>query len=367
MYYPEQRHQLAWTTIRRERLLPDGAYGIVEARVGQHVNLRDVVARGSVPARYVFLDAAAYFGVKSDAALQDLMLVEVGETVEPEQVIAGKRPDRGRRLLSPVVGIVRHVGQGQIILQETPDPIEVQAGLVGQVVALRENRGVVIETFGALLQGLWGNDRRVIGPLRMEPQDGLESIVGDGEDGLGLERQYSGTVVITRRPLKTITLDALESTQEAQRIGGVIAPTMDIDLRERAEQLSTAIILMEGFGETRFSGPLLSMLEGFEGRQVTVDAFRPNRWEGRRPELFVSLPPRSGEHPPEPNVNQTLQVGTPVRIAREPNTGSVGQVTNLPKTPQLIDNGLRVRCAEIALVTGEKLMVPLANLEVFGK
>lgn len=45
MYYPDQRHILAWTTIRRERMLPDNAIGVVEARNGQHVNLRDIVAR----------------------------------------------------------------------------------------------------------------------------------------------------------------------------------------------------------------------------------------------------------------------------------------------------------------------------------
>ena len=50
-YFPEQRHMMAWAAVRRERLLPENAIGVVEARKGQHVNLREVVARGSVPSR----------------------------------------------------------------------------------------------------------------------------------------------------------------------------------------------------------------------------------------------------------------------------------------------------------------------------
>jgi hypothetical protein len=356
-YFPEHRHMMAWAAIRRERTLPENAIGVVEARKGQHVNLREVVARGSVPSRYVFVEVASVFRLKPDADLGDLSLVNVGDTVEEGQAIAGRYPNKGRRVFAPVTGVVVRVGDGRIVIQETPEMVDVEAGLVGQVIAVESSRGVIIESFGALVQGVWGNNRRLIGPLRIEPDDGLESITDTS-----LDRQFAGAVVVTRRAIKAVTLDALEG----QTIGGVVAPSMDASLYDRALETSTAIVLTEGFGDIRMSPSMFNLLEGFVGRQTTLDAALPNRWDPRRPEVFINLPPKSGERPPEPNLNITLQVGMTVRLTREPHTGVVGQITNLPKTPQLLENGLRVPCAQVDLVS-EKVLVPLANLEVFGR
>lgn len=348
---------MAWAAVRRERLLPENAIGVVEARKGQHVNLREVVARGSVPSRYVFVDVAPTFRRKPDADIGDIALVTVGDSVDEGQAIAGRFPTKGRRMFSPVKGVVVQIGDGRIVIQETPEMVEVEAGLVGQVVAVESSRGVLIESFGALVQGAWGNNRRLIGPLRIEPDDGLEGI-----SDTSLDRQYAGAVVVTRRAIKPVTLEALEG----QTIGGIIAPSMDAALYDRALETPVAIILTEGFGDVRMGPTLFNLLEGFVGRQTTLDAVLPNRWDARRPEIFINLPPKSGERPPEPNLNITLQVGMTVRLTRDPHMGVVGQIINLPKTPQLLENGLRVPCAQVDLVS-EKVLVPLANLEVFGR
>ena len=83
--------------------------------------------------------------------------------------------------------------------------------------------------------------------------------------------------------------------------------------------------------------------------------------------MFINLPPKAGERPPQVNINQVLREGANVRLNRAPHIGSIGQIVDLPKTPQLLDNGLRVMCARVELATGEKALVPLANIEVFGR
>lgn len=359
MPYPDQRHMLAWTTVRRERMLPDTAVGITHVVKGKTVNLRDVVAQGSVPARFVFIDAMRILRLRKPEELDTLIIPEIGETVEEGQVLAGRRTDRGRRVFSPVDGIFLYAGEGRLIIQETPGVIDVEAGLVGSVVEVFPNRGAVIEAYGALVQGVWGNGRRVIGSLRLEPEDGLESIV---DEGVG--QRYSGTVVLTRRSLKAISLSAIEN----QSIGGVIAPGMDPALIPQALEMSAAILLTEGFGDLRMSTQLYTLLEPFTERQATVDAALPDRWEDiNRPEVFINLPARSGDRPPAPRTGNLLRIGDAVRLTRAPHTGTIGEISNLPKTPQLIDNGLRVPCAHVSLVTGESVLVPLANLEVLGK
>lgn len=359
MYYPDQRHLMAWTTVRRERLLPEGAIGTVEVRKGQTVNLTDVVVRGSLPARYVYVEVAAALRLRPDAELADLLLVELGEAVEAGQPIAGRSATRGPRALAPADGIVSYVGQGRIIIQTTPETVELEAGLVGAVTAVIPNRGVTIEAFGALIQGVWGNGQRAIGPLRIEPEGGLEAIIEDS-----IEREYSGAVVFTRRPLTAAGL----ANVEAQRVRGVIAPGMDAALLPRVQEMNCATLLLEGFGQPRVSPQTVSLLENFRGRQATLDAHLPGRWDTQRlPEVFINLPPKSGDRPPAPDTENPLQPGAVVRLTREPYPGWIGTVVDLPRAPQEIGNGLRVPCARVSLATGETLAVPLANLEYLGR
>ena len=100
---------------------------------------------------------------------------------------------------------------------------------------------------------------------------------------------------------------------------------------------------------------------------AALDAFLPDRWTARRPEVIINPSARATNRPPRPNVNVVLNSGTTVRLTRPPNQGQVGKIINLPKTPFLLENGLRVPCAQVELITGEKVTVPLANLEVFGR
>lgn len=360
-YYPEQRHVIGMATIRRERLLPEDAIGSVETREGERVDLRTIVAQGTIPTRYIIIEAAHILSLKDSDDLAEYLLVEKGEAVEANEVLASraKSADRGKRVFAPATGVIAYIDQGRIILQETPELIDLEAGVNGQIIAVRPGRGVVIETIGALIQGVWGNGKSVIGTLRMEPEEGLENIFADQ-----IDIQYRGAIVVTKRPLKATGLLVMEN----QEFGGIVAPGMDADLYEDAHRVSGAILITEGFGAARFSSIVASLLSDLSGRQATLDALMPNRWERQRPELVINLPAtRAGERPPAPNLALTLRPGMTVRLTRPPYAGQIGQVSNLPKTPHLLDNGLRVPCAQVELVAGGTAFVPLANLEVLGR
>jgi hypothetical protein len=57
----------------------------------------------------------------------------------------------------------------------------------------------------------------------------------------------------------------------------------------------------------------------------------------------------------------------PVRVMRGDGSSIAGQIAGLPDEPQVLENGLQVLCALVELVTGERMPVPLANIEVFGR
>jgi hypothetical protein len=306
----------------------------------------------------VIIEAAEHFRLKNPDDLLDLMLVAVGETVDIQAPLAGSPNARSKRLLSPVKGIVAHVGDGRIIMQVTPETIELQAGVDGQVVAVQPGRGLTIETYGALVQGVWGNNRRSFGALRMEPEDGIESIYGEE-----LDMQYRGAIVVSRRPLRETGIMIMAD----QGITGLIVPSLDADLIPKALAAPGAILVTEGFGPIRMSAAVANLLNNFNGRQAMLDAAMPDRWTPIRPEAIINPTSRVQNRPPRPNVDLVLAVGSTVRLTRPPNAGQVGRVTDLPKTPYLLENGLRVPCAQIELITGGIVMTPLANLEVFGR
>lgn len=354
-YFPDHRHLLGVTTIRRARMLPDAANGDVEVARGARVSLMDTVARGIEPSSFKLVDAAKFFGVNKPDALEKLLRVSEGDDVEQGDILGQK----GRKkLLAPTAGKVVTIWRGQIVIQRYAETVDLLAGLNGTVIEVRVGRGAVLEGYGGVMQGMWGNGKRAVGSIRLEPASGIEGSF----DGSGLDTSYRGAIIVTRRTLRPLTLDVIED----QGLTGIIAPSIAPSLRERALQSSAAILLLEGFGTMRISASAIQFLESMEGRQAALDAVTPAPLESRRPELLINVPFDPGDRPSAPNLNVTLRPGIQVRLARGDAAGAIGVITNLPKTPILMDNGLRVSCAQVELVTGEKITAPLANLEVTG-
>lgn len=354
IYFPEQRHQIFRASIRRERMLPDYAAGEVEVNRGARVSINDVVARGVAPSPYVILNLRDLFGNASAERLREVLEVRVGSTIVEGEVLA----QRGRRkVVAPVTGSVVYIGEGRVVLQEMAQEIELEAGLNGVVIRAERGRGVILETYGAVLQGVWGNGRRALGALQLEPSDGIENIYGNA-----LENQYRGALVITRQPLRAVTLNVIED----QGFSGVIAPGFEPDILPLVLQSYAAILITEGFGSQRMSTGVFQFLDEVEGRQALLDAITPDPLTARRPELIINVPLQPGERPPEPNFDARLDIGMPVRLTRGAQAGVGGVVVSLPRSPVLLDNGLRVDCAQVELITGERVMIPLANIEVVG-
>lgn len=358
-HYPEQRFSVRQAIIRREVLLPENAVGAVTVVEGKRVDIHDVVAQGVLPSAYRILDLKRFFNTSKVQEAESLLLVSVGEVVDEAQVLAGKNATRGRRLFAPVKGIVAQVHDGRLFLQEMPKIIDLEAGVRGRVSQIIPGRGVLIETTAAQIQGAWGNDRRIIASLRSEPEEGVEHIYSDQ-----LNMKYVGAIIVTRRPITRLTLDVMED----QNFAGIIAPSMDYSLRERALNASGAVLLLDGFGDIRMSRSVASFLGEFEGQQVTMDALQPSGWENRHPEIIVNIPSnRVNESVLRANILLTLRTGMQVRITSEPFVGQVARVVDLPKNPVSLDNGLRIFSAQLELAGGEKVFVPLANLEFTGR
>jgi len=61
-----------------------------------------------------------------------------------------------------------------------------------------------------------------------------------------------------------------------------------------------------------------------------------------------------------------LDIGTPVRIIRDPHFGLLGSVSALPEQPAVLGSGSKARVLEVALENGQRVTVPRANVELVG-
>ena len=355
MYYPEQRLISELANIRRQTMLPEVAIGNVQVELNAQVDVRDTVARGLIPARHVVINASEELDVRPDR-VRDLLLVNLRDRVDAGQPLAGQSADRGKRVFAPIDGIMIAVDEGRIIIQQIPEIIRLDAGVRGRITQIIEGRGVTIEARGAILQGVWGNDKNVISVMRWEPEDG-------GVESINLEEldtTYKNEIVIRRRP---ITPEVLE-IGTIRGFSGLVAPSMPASLLDAALNANFAIMLTEGFGDMYMTSGVSHLLSQFNGGQGMLDAAQPQRFAERRSELVINRPVTGDVD----DLTQAIpiEVDSRVRITREPYRGTVGTVVELPSNPLLLDNGLRVKCAVVEVLAGDFVDVPLANLELAG-
>jgi hypothetical protein len=355
-WLPPTSHVTLLATLRRERALP--VPGTVLAETREQVEPATIVARGDVADSHRLIDVARLLGLKPGRA-DDAMLKRDGEPVRLGEPIA-ERPrllGLGKRVVrSPVDGKLVVSGGGRALLAAFTRPYELRAGLPGMVISLVANRGVVIQTTGALLEGVWGNNRQDTAALR---------VFGDQPDqalsGGDVQMSMRGAILAVPALADPAALRQLDEV----RVRGLIVGRLAGALLPALAALEYPVMVVEGFGAGGFSGPAYDLLTGSVGREVWLNAQSLSRHEGRRPEMIVPLPSPS-QPPPPPIDGDPLVVGKRVRVLRGPLAGRVGTVTALPGRPELIASGLRTRTAHVALADDGQApaRIPYANLEL---
>lgn len=356
MYYPEQRLVARLMHLKRQVRLPEEAVGSLQVDTGHRVDVRDVVARGLIPAKHVIIDAQTELGLKTPEELEGLLLVRARTRVPAGEPLAGRDKERGKRILAPFEGLLIGIDKGRILFQAMPEIVNLEAGVRGRVTQIQAGRGVEIEATAGIVQGVWGNGRNVIATLRTEPErGGILSLPRET-----LDTTYRGEIIVTRNALTKEVL----GLAEARNFAGIIAPSMSSNLVQLARQAPFAIMLTIGFGDYPMTAKVYNLLQEFVDSQAALNASEPRRFDVRRPEAVFSRVV-SEQLPVTPDF-VPIEVGTEVRVGSDPYLGRVGIVKALPKHSIDLANGLRVRGAKVDLGAGLIVDIPLANLELAG-
>jgi hypothetical protein len=351
MHYPSVTRVTPLTTIRRQRLLP--VPGDVLARVGDRVDPTQVVARANLPGNFRILPVAHTLGVPA-SEIQRYLRVSLDDVVKRGDVVAKKGRLGGTPVKSPIDGTVTAASGGRLLIEARPRMFELRAYLYGTVSNVLHHHGVVVETTGALVQGVWGTDSESLGILKRITESPDEPL-----DAQSIDPSCHGMILVGGAGLSG---EALERAQEVQ-VRGIVVGGMAPELISQAKQMSFPVIVTEGLGVVPMSTPVFRLLATNDGREASISGRVQFRWGIVRPEIIIPLPAETLP-PVEDQPGALLQVGTRVRMVRAPDTGTAGTIVALPNRPREIETGARVLGALVDLGQEEPIFAPLANLEI---
>lgn len=357
--------------IRKRRRLP--LKGEVLVEVGDLVSSTTVVARTMLPGSLRTIKVAQILGIEP-SDLPKAMTLSVGDKVEKDQVIARISSFFGlfkSECRSPVSGTIEYISEvsGHVGIREPSIPLTLNAYVRGKVTEIIEEEGVVIETKGAFIQGIFGVGGESHGDLCL-----IASSPDDPITAEDIGKDLSGKIAIGG---SLVTYDALMKAAELGVKGVIVGGVKDEDLIEFVgreigvaitghEELPFPLIITEGFGRMRMAERTFYLLKSLEGMEASINGATQIRAGVIRPEIIVPL--TDIEEAPEAGsaIEGELSIGTTVRIIRDPYFGRTGTVSALPSELRMIETKAMVRVAEVVLEDGMKITVPRANLEIIA-
>jgi len=357
------------TEIVKERKLP--LMGKVTVSPGDRVDYDKIVARTDLPGDIFPVQVAHTLGVEP-AELKDAMLKVEGDPVSKGEVIALTRSFFGMfksECFSPIDGSVESISYrtGQVILQRPPIPVEVNAFVDGVIEEVHDREGVTVKTHGALIQGIFGVGGEAWGQIVIASAGPKELLDTDQ-----IKPEMKGKVIVGGCRL---TMEALRKAQDLG-ISAIIVGGFDkSDLKDLLgyelgvaitgnEELGISLVLTEGYGSIPMTNRTWELLSNLKGRRASVNGATQIRAGVIRPEIIV---PMQEERLSEESVfTGELNIGSEIRIIRQPWFGLNGKVTALPATPTEVESGATVRVLEVETETGEKVILPRANIELIG-
>jgi hypothetical protein len=361
-----------YAILMRERRLP--LKGDVLVRNGDAVEADTVVARCELPGNVQTVNLASKLSLDPARTPQSLS-IPLGSTCRRGQVIAEGRSLFGlvrTRVLAPAEGTLESVSSitGQLILREPPIPVEVDAFVQGVVAQTLPREGVVVETRGAFLQGIFGVGGETFGEIAIA--------VGSPDAALkaaDLTPGHRGKVVVGGA---YVSHDVLMRAKEIGVAAVVVGGFDDQDLRQLlgrdlgvaitgSEDLGFTLVLTEGFGHIRMAERTWKLLGENAGRKASVSGATQIRAGVMRPEILIPLPKSAFQGAPEA-VEQGLEVGTQVRAIRQPHFGRIGRVVELPPELRPLESEARVRVLVVEFdEDGARATIPRANVEIIAR
>jgi len=356
-------------TLRKERILP--LKGEVLVKKGDMVKAQDLVAQTLLPGKVMPFNLSNKLGVPADQ-VKHYVKVEEGNNITKGDIIAQTNGFLGlfkTTVKSPLTGEIENISKitGQMLLREPRIPVQIKAFIDGIVVDVIPEEGVVIENRSAYVQGIFGIGGETYGKIKVMIDDPTKRIKEDD-----LDESCKGKICVCGSMVDYKTIKKAQELEVSALITGGID---DNDLKKLLgynigvaitghENIGITIICTEGFGEIKMADNTFSLLKEFDGKEASCHGKTQIRAGVMRPEIIIPLEFSEKDLVIEPPKSSTLEIGSRIRIIRNPNFGEIGKITALPEKLTKVESETLVRILEAELNSGEKIICPRANVEV---
>lgn len=345
--------------------------GDVRVQEGDQVSADNIVAETNLPGDVHPINLANQMSLPP-ADVVSCMLKKEGDSIALDEPLAQSKGLFGMfktTVNSRFEGTVETVSPvtGQVIVRGAPLPVQVRAYISGKVVGVKAGEGCEIEADVAYVQGIFGVGGETHGTIRVvgstHDQELTEDLITADMEGCIIIGGARMTVEAIKKAQKHKVAAIISGGIDDQDLKQLLGYDLGVAITGR-EDLGITVIVTEGFGEIAMAERTFAMLRDFEGKEASVNGATQIRAGVMRPEIIVPL-----DSPPSADKNKKfeegqLETGRQLRVIRDPWFGMIGTVSALPAEPHVLGSGSKARVLEVTFPSGEKAIVPRANVEL---
>lgn len=357
------------TLVHKTRRLP--LKGKVTVEKGQKVTADMVVATTDLPGNVVPVNLANMLNIEA-SEIVEILLKKPGDSINKGDLIAETHGIFGlfkSKAVSPAGGTLEAVSgiTGQAIIREAPIPVSVQAYINGKITDIIPDEGVEVSTPAAFIQGIFGIGAEQRGEIKVLTKDTSTHIKEDM-----IDESCKGKVLVGG---SFLSYKAFLKAQKLGAVGVVVGGFNYSDIKKIVgydigvaitgqEEITTTLIITEGFGDVRMAQQTFELLKSHEGDMASINGATQIRAGVIRPEIIIPVEDDSEMQDRKAELFG-MEPGTEVRVIRAPYFGMLGKVTELPHELQRLESGSLARVAKVKLYENDKeVLLPRANLEM---
>ncbi|MEC8321873.1 MAG: hypothetical protein VX012_10725 [Planctomycetota bacterium] len=362
----------ARTTHRSRRLLP--IRGEVKVAVGDRVSADDVVAATVMVGDVSPMNVANRLGC-SPGEVPALMTRKEGEKVSKGDPIAESKGIFGMfksEVAAEADGTIESISSttGQLMIRGAAIPVQVRAYLAGTVVEVLPAEGCVVENDVLMVQGIFGIGGETQGEIHVACKDHGETLVPEmitpGMKGAVILGGARMTVAALRKAIEIGAAAVVSGGIDDQDLKELLGKDLGVAITG-SEKIGLTVIVTEGFGDIAMASRTWRLLADKAGRVASVNGATQIRAGVMRPEILVPLEAGENEGDVDPSLAHeagVLEIGTTIRVIRDPYFGKLGEVASLPAEPAVLGSGSKARVLEVRFSDGGTAVVPRANVEL---
>ncbi|MCL2547634.1 MAG: hypothetical protein FWE76_00550 [Symbiobacteriaceae bacterium] len=328
--------------------------GTVSLRLEGDPNDRDRIVDVAKDLEMIPLLAAQYIQVR------------VGDFVYMGQEMASDS-DKEARSLAPMQGEITAINGSLITITRPFIRTQVSAFVSGRITTLIPGWGAEVESEMVPVSGLFGLGGECFGVLHILTKHPAEQadpllVTADHKGGVLVVGALASSDLLTRCRhfgVAGVIAGGAHNKHLVDLLGEEITPGMDTK-----ETLGLSLMLMGGMGEIPIEEHIFDLLRKSEGSMVSLTGLTQIRSGVIRPCVYLladpSLPIRDE---PSRQGNDSITIGSVVRIIREPYFGVRGRVTGFAEN-DMLPSGIRTLTYIVLNESGDELRIPRSNVEL---